>query len=137
MSNKKCSTPKIMLDRQGIISWQERQKVSVFFSILQPGRAGFKFLRKILFAYDVGVHLSAWPNWTPEKLPIFCKVPETVFYLNRLDIKNEPIISSEIFRGIPPLETANKLDAILLHLSFYYKSFQKYWTISWSITRCW
>jgi len=24
MSNKKCSTPKIMLDGQGIISWQER-----------------------------------------------------------------------------------------------------------------
>ena len=39
-------------------------------------------------------------------------------------ISKKAIISSEIFRGIPPLETANKLDAILLHLSIYYSHFK-------------
>ena len=50
-------------------------------------------------------------------------MPETVIYLNRL-YQKRAIISSEIFRGIPPLETANKLDAILLHLSIYYSYFK-------------
>jgi uncharacterized protein YecE (DUF72 family) len=54
---------------------------------------------------------------TPEKFQFSIKVPETVTHVKRLDIKKGAMTSFEEFLDkISPLQTANKLGAILFQL---------------------